>query len=52
MLGRLLKSIRRPKAPALVSATMAHWRHNDLPAAEKRFRQALAERPFDAHIGN
>jgi hypothetical protein len=52
MLGRRLKSIRRCKAPALVSATLAHWRRNDRPAAEKRFRQALAERPFVAQMGN
>jgi protein O-GlcNAc transferase len=50
MLGRLLKSIRPSKAPALASAAMAHWRRNDLPAAEKSFRQALAERPFDAAL--
>jgi len=50
MLGRLLKSIRPSKAPALASAAMAHWRRNDLPAAERSFRQALAERPFDAAI--
>jgi protein O-GlcNAc transferase len=50
MLGRLLKSIRRSKAPGLAAAAMAHWRRNDLAAAERGFRLALAERPFDAAI--
>jgi protein O-GlcNAc transferase len=50
MLGRLLKSLRPSKAPALVTQAMAHWRRNDLKAAERCLRQALAERPLDAAI--
>lgn len=50
MLGRLLKSLRASKAPTLASAAMAHWRRNDLFAAETSFREALRERPFDAAI--
>jgi len=55
MLGRLLKSLRPSKAPALVTQAMAHWRRNDLKAAERCLREALDERPLDttilAHLG-
>jgi hypothetical protein len=41
MLGRQLKWFRPSTAPALASAAMAHWRRNDLAAAEKSFCPAL-----------